>query len=139
MSVREALPGDLPRLRAIQAVTLAEPSPQLLTVGVDGPPICLVYASPQPTSYALAVTDGEEAYLAELAVANGYRGQGQGSTLVATLVDRLRARGVGTLRLTVRTVDTRARSFYGDRGFEAVSELPGRYAAGDGLLLERDL
>jgi len=139
MTVREAEPEDLPRLRAVQTVVLAEPWPELLAAGVDGPPVCLVYADPDPTGYALAVADGEAAYLAELAVARGHRGQGQGSALVAALVERLRDGGVRTLRVTVRAVDDRARSFYEDEEFAATAGLPDRYESGDGLLLEREL
>ena len=165
--VREARPEDLPRLRAIQTVTLAEPWPELLATGVDGPPVCLVYAdsgpgsgsSPdpdsdagpdpdadhgpdsdaQPTGYALAVADDDAGYLAELAVAEGNRGQGQGSALLAALVDRLRDRGVASLRVTVREIDERARSFYESHGFAERERLPDHYEDCDGLLLEREL
>lgn len=139
MTVRDARPADLPRLRAIQAVSLAEPWPELLAVAVDGPPFCLVHGDSDPTGYALGVTDGDAAYLAELAVARGYRGEGQGSALLAALDDRLRNRDVATLRVTVRAVDDRARSFYESNGFAVTAPLPDRYDAGDGLLLEREL
>lgn len=139
MTVREAESGDLPRLRAIQTVVLAEQWPELLAAAVDGPPVCLVYAAPDPTGYALSVADGERAYLAELAVAEGYRGQGQGSALLAALGERLRDSGVHTLQVTVRAVDGRARSFYENHEFSVTTELPDRYEAGDGLLLEREL
>lgn len=148
-SVREARPEDLPRLRAIQTVTLAEPWPELLTTGVDGPPVCLVYADSEadldpdsdtgPTGYALAVADDDAGYLAELAVAEGNRGQGQGSALLAALVERLRDRGVGSLRVTVREIDERARSFYESREFVERERLPDHYEDCDGLLLEREL
>jgi ribosomal-protein-alanine N-acetyltransferase len=157
--VRDARPGDLPRLRAIQTVTLAEPWPELLAVAVDGPPVCLVYTAPHldtdtgadsdsvldsasrssPTGYALAVADEDAGYLAELAVAEGHRGEGQGSALLDALVDRLRDRGVGTLRVTVRERDERARSFYASHGFVDRERLPDHYEDCDGRLLEREL
>lgn len=139
--VRPARPGDEPRLRAIQAVVLAEPWPELLAIAVDGPPVCLVYADPEPTGYALCVVDadGVDAYLAELAVADGYRGEGRGSTLVAALVERLREAGVERLRATVRSVDERARSFYADVGFEESERLPDHYAECDGVAMVREL
>jgi len=149
--VRPARPEDLPRLRAIQTVVLAEPWPELLSVAVDGPPVCLVYADadrdgpsgrdidPGPTAYALAVVDDDAGYLAELAVADGHRGEGQGSALLAALVDRLQDRGVETLRVTVREVDERARSFYESHGFLDRERLPDHYEDCDGRLLERDL
>lgn len=137
--VREAQPDDLPRLRAIQTVALAEPWPELLSVAVDGPPVCLVYADPDPTGYALAVADDREAYLVELAIARGHRGEGRGSTLLAALVGRLRDRNVSRLRVTVRTVDERARDFYENHGFTVRETLPGKYETGDGFALVREL
>jgi ribosomal-protein-alanine N-acetyltransferase len=112
-------------------------------VAVDGPPVCLVYADSGsgsgPTGYALAVADDDAGYLAELAVADGHRGAGQGSALLAALVDRLRDDGVDTLRVTVRDVDERARSFYESHGFVDRERLPDHYEGCDGRLLERDL
>ena len=137
--VREARPDDLARLRAIQTVVLAEPWPELLSVGVDGPPLCLVYADPDPTGSALAVADDDAGYLAELAVADGHRGEGQGSRLLEALVENLRERGVETLRVTVRAVDERARTFYESRGFEEHERLSDHYEDCDGLLLARVL
>jgi len=151
--VREARPGDLSRLRAIQTVVLAEPWPELLTVAVDGPPVCLVYAGSdsddgidsgaatvaKPTGYALAIADDDTGYLAELAVADGHRGEGQGSALLAALVDRLRDDGVETLRVTVRDIDDRARSFYESHGFVDRERLPDHYEDCDGRLMAREL
>ena len=137
--IREAQPEDRARLRAIQTVTLAEPWPELLAAAVDGPPTCLVCADPDPTGYALAVADDETGYLVELAVAAGHRGHGRGSVLLDALVDRFRDRGVTTLRVTVRVVDERARSFYEAYGFEERERLPDHYEDCDGLLLARDI
>jgi ribosomal-protein-alanine N-acetyltransferase len=126
-------------LRAIQTVVLAEPWPELLSVAVDGPPLCLVYADPGPTGYALAVADDEAGYLAELAVAEGHRGEGQGSALLDALVTELRDRDVRLVRVTVRATDERARSFYRQNGFERRDRLPDHYEDCDGLLLVRAL
>jgi len=138
-SVRPARPTDLPRLRAIQTVVLAEPWPELLSVAVDGPPLCLVYADPDPTGYALAVADDDAGYLAELAVADGHRGRGQGSALLDALVAELRDSGVERLRVTVRAVDERAQSFYREHGFEERERASDHYEDCDGLLLVREL
>ena len=119
--IREARPADRPRLRAIQTVVLAEPWPELLALGVDGPPLCLVYADPDPTGYA-----------------EGYRGEGRGTKLLIALVDRLRERAVSVLRVTVRTVDEDAQSFYEERGFSVESRLPDHYENCDGLSLTRE-
>jgi len=147
--VRRGKRGDLPALRAIQTAVLAEPWTELLTVAVDGPPVLLVATEPTTdgeglatlVGYALAVTDGDDTtgYLAELAVEPGSQGEGHGSALLSALVERLRESGVDRLRVTVRVVDDRARSFYREHGFERVERLPDRYESGDGLLLEREI
>ncbi|MFB6152497.1 MAG: GNAT family N-acetyltransferase [Haloarculaceae archaeon] len=139
--VRRARPDDLSRLRAIQTATLAEPRPELLSLGVRDPLLCLVYAGPTPTGYALAVVGepGESAYLAELAVAPGFRDEGRGGALVDALFDRLRSRGVSRLRVTVRAVDDRALSFYRERGFTVEERLPDHYENCDGRLLARTI
>jgi ribosomal-protein-alanine N-acetyltransferase len=53
--IRPADADDLPVLRAIQTATLAEPWPEMLALGADGPPLLLVYADPDVVGYALAI------------------------------------------------------------------------------------
>ncbi len=139
--IRPATPDDRPRLRAIQMAALAEPWDGLLGPAIDGPPVTLVATdeADDPTGYAVAVPQETVAYLAELAVAAGYRGEGRGSRLLAALCDRLAADGFETVELTVRADDERARRFYDDHEFAAQERLPGYYEDGDGLLLTRSL
>jgi ribosomal-protein-alanine N-acetyltransferase len=139
-AVREARPGDLPRLRAVRAASLREPPPHLLDVAVDGVGVVLVAtAAPGPVGYALAMSDGERAvaYLAELAVAPGHRRRGHGSALLSAVLDRLADHD--ELRLTTRAADDRARAFYEAAGFERLRRLPEHYVDGDGLLYGRRL
>lgn len=133
--IREARPGDETRLRAIQTNALDEPWPELLGVGVDGPPLVLVLDIGEPLGYALVVPDHPVAYLAEFAITPRKQGQGLGTTLMNGLLDRLRAGGFDTVRLTARADDERVRSFYNGFGFSVADELPGHYADGDGVLL----
>lgn len=138
--IRPATPADLPRLRAIQGASLDEPWPDLLEPAVEGPPTALVVtADGQPVGYAIAIPEGESAYLAEFAVAPDHRGAGHGSDLMAALCDRLAAEDFSSVRLTVRVDDRGARSFYGDHDFRARSLFPNHYENGDGLLLVRSL
>jgi|GEM_PF-464443 len=159
--VREARTDDGPRLRAIQSAALAQPVPDLLELGIGGGPTVLVAereservpdddgtARPDhradvggPVGYALAVTDaaGRVGYLVELAVAADARGEGHGSALLSTLVERFREDGVDRLRVTVRVVDERAREFYRSRGFDEGTRLPDHYEDCDGLLLVCEL
>ncbi|EMA06712.1 ribosomal-protein-alanine N-acetyltransferase [Haloarcula vallismortis] len=137
--IREARSEDEAQLRAIQMNTLDEPWPELLGVGVDGPPLVLVLDIGEPLGYALVVPDHPVAYLAEFAIAPGKQGQGLGTTLMGGLLDRLQAGGFETVRLTARADDERARGFYDGFGFAVADELPGHYDDGDGVLLVRDL
>jgi ribosomal-protein-alanine N-acetyltransferase len=137
--IREARSGDEHRLRAIQTGALDEPWPELLGVGIDGPPLVLVLDIGEPVGYALVVPDRPVAYLAEFAIAPGKQGQGLGTALMDGLLDRLRAGGFETIRLTARADDERARSFYDGVGFSLADELPDHYDDGDGVLLVRDL
>jgi len=137
--IREARPEDEVRLRAIQANALDEPWPELLGVGIDGPPLVLVLDIGEPVGYALVVPDRPVAYLAEFAIAPGKQGQGLGTVLMDGLLDRLRTGGFETIRLTARADDERARYFYDGFGFSVADELPDHYDDGDGVLLVRDL
>lgn len=138
--IRPAEPADYPALRAIQEAALDEHWPDLLELGVDGPPICLVVETDRPVGYALVVGGDGVAYVAELAVAPAEQGQGHGSELMTALVDRLRSAGFETVRLTARADDDRVRSFYETFGFDVVDTVPGHYDdGGDAVVLARSL
>ncbi|WP_423999642.1 GNAT family N-acetyltransferase [Haloarcula salina] len=136
--IREARPSDATRLRAIQTSALDEPWPELLDVGIEGPPLVLVLDAGGPAAYALVVPDRPVAYLAEFAVAPAMQGQGLGTALMDGLLERLREAGFETVRLTAREDDERARSFYDGFGFSKAEDLPGHYDDGDGVLLVRE-
>jgi ribosomal-protein-alanine N-acetyltransferase len=146
--IRLAHPDDLPRLRAVQAASLAEPWPDLLEPAIDGAGVVVV-ATPDaerddsgtetPVGYAVALADEESAYLAEIAVAPEHRREGWGSRLLDDLCARLAASGVGRLTLTVRLDDEGARAFYDAHGFRVRSLVPEHYADGDALRMETDL
>jgi len=139
--IRQAVPADEARLRAIQSAALDDPWPELLDVAIEGAPRVLVTDEGQgPIAYALTVPDHPVAYVAELAVAPAMQGQGYGTELLRTLVARLRAADFETVRLTARADDDRVRAFYDEAGFSVVDELPGHYDdGGDGVLLVREL
>lgn len=137
--IRLAEPGDYPALRAIQQFALDEPSPDLLELGVDGPPLVLVVETDRPVGYALVVPGDDVAYVAEFAVAPAEQGQGYGSELMEALLDRLGSEAVETVRLTARADDDRVRSFYEQFGFAVVETVPDHYVDGDGVVLARAL
>lgn len=138
--IREGRPDDLPRLRAIQAATLAEPWPELLEAATDGPPALYVVCEDRPVGYA-AVVGGPDgvAYVPELAVHPARQDRGLGSRLMDWLCDRLAADGYRKLRLTARAGDERARRFYREHDFEKLDRLPDHFENGDGVVLARPL
>jgi len=147
--IRAATVGDLPRLRALQLASLAEPWDGLLEPAIEGPPVVLVSTlrgragaatatdPAAPVGYAVAVPEGADAYLAELVVASGHRREGHGTALLDALADRLAAAGHERLTLTVHEADRRARAFYDSNAFGVRSLLPEHYEDGDALVLVR--
>lgn len=140
IDVRPVSPADRSTLAAIQSEALVEPSPDLLTAAFDGPLLGLVAVDGSPVGYLLALHDDARGYLPELAVAPARQGEGIGSALLSAVCERLRERGVETVRVTARASDDRARGFYETRGFERVDCVPDHYADGtDGVVYERGL
>jgi ribosomal-protein-alanine N-acetyltransferase len=153
--IREAVSADMPALETIQHATLASPWPELLDRAVHGDGVfCLVAALSQmeqktdlqtdlgidtPVGYALAL-DGDQCYLAEIAVHPEYRREGYGSELLKRVVDRT---DTDEIRLTVRADDPTAKAFYETHEFSVIDRLPGHYDDGedtrDGLLLSKSL
>ena len=125
--VREATAEDRPRLLAIQATSLDFGVPDLLRVGISGPPLVLVSGA-TPVGYALAI-EGTPTHLVELAVAPAHRGVGHGSALLTEVCNR-----GGECRLTVRSDNDGARRFYERHGFRVETRLPAYYGDDDGLL-----
>jgi len=127
--IRTATSTDLPTLLAIQATSLDSPQPALLRAGVDGPATVLVTGD--VVGYALALGH-DPIYLAELAVAPGYRGAGHGSALLNAVLAR-----DGYCRLTARADDARVRQFYERHDFRVEKRLSDHYGDADGLLMVR--
>lgn len=84
---------------------------------------------------------GDEAELADVAVAREHRGRGLGALLVGRAVERARARGAGSLFLEVRASNERALALYRSRGFRVISVRKGYYTRPreDALVMLRSL
>ena len=138
--IREARSTDRERLLTIQSASLTQPWPELLEMAVDGLPLVLVADDGGgPVAYALVVTAEPVATVAELAVAPPYQGEGYGSALFGSLLERLRSVGIERVRLTAKAEDERARSFYEKFDFTVEDTLANHYDDGDGVLLVRSL
>jgi len=141
VQIRPGTADALPALRRIQTAALAEPWPALLdlTTAEQGPR-CLVAHDGGPVGYVVVVTASHPvAYVPELAVRPDRQGEGIGSALLDALVASLDADGFERVRLTARVGDGAVRTFYRDRGFEAVERVPDHFEDGDGVVLERRL
>lgn len=88
--------------------------------------------------FLLALREGEEVHIHDLAVAPEHRRKGVASALLQRLFEEIR--GARRVRLEVRASNRAAQAFYKKHGFREVAVLPGYYADGeDGLLMVRDL
>lgn len=87
---------------------------------------------------AAAVLD--EAEIVNVAVSPRFRRQGIGRTLIAALIEKYKAKGVGRFDLEVRESNIAARSLYESLGFEYCGRRPRFYShpAEDALLMFRD-
>ncbi len=137
--IRPAESGDRPALSALQA-TLPEPTPALLSAGLDGGGIVLVSADARdrPVGYLLAVPGRDAAHVAEVAVAPEHRREGRASALLAALFARL-AGDVRTVRLAVAPDNDAANACYRGAGFRVVDRDPSYFDGGPALLMERPL
>lgn len=120
-------PGPLDVLVAVPA------SQQADSVAQQEPPVPAEGQAATPIGYALLVPGPEAVYLPELAVRPEYQGNGHGSVLLQTVLDR--SRPVGMVRLTVAVTNEGALRFYEQHGFERETRLPDRFDGEDGLLL----
>lgn len=145
--IREARPADASTINAIQRETLAAPWPELVDMALSTSSLpdlawCLIAdMEGVPVGYALGI-DGDQCYLAEIAVDPDHRRNGYASALIETVIDRTDCE---ELWLTARVGDTDARAFYEHHGFEMIERLPGHFEPGDteeardGLLLSKRL
>ncbi|MBS1855083.1 MAG: ribosomal protein S18-alanine N-acetyltransferase [Acidobacteria bacterium] len=90
--------------------------------------------------YAIACLERGMASLDSIAVAPEARGKGAAARLLASLVRRLKRRGVARLALMVKVTNRRARAFYERHGFRRVRQVARYYEDGqDGVLYHLDL
>jgi ribosomal-protein-alanine N-acetyltransferase len=91
--------------------------------------------------YVLALVLGQEAEIADLAVAPSARRRGVAKLLIGRILEDLEARGVASVFLEVRESNVAARALYGSSDFVAVGRRTGYYRnpTEDALLLKRDI
>lgn len=104
--------------------------------------ITILFAGPGPDGFVelrfrpSVYTDGLDAYIEELYVAPGRRGEGMGRALLDAAMDAARKRGAEHIDLTTGEADTAARALYESAGF---TNLEGGPAGPRMLYYEREL
>ncbi len=129
--MRRARKNDLARVAEIEAASFTTPwsastfrslldrSGPVLLVAEDG--------AGELVGYAVMWSYGDQGELANIAVADGWRGRGIGALLMDTILETAQHTGVRELFLEVRESNTRASAMYEHRGFELVGRRPAYY------------
>ena len=105
--------------------------PQGLSIVADDEGVILGYAVAWGT---------EETHLANLAVSEGERGKGIGSSLLDEVVAFVRRSKAVSIYLEVRVSNRIGRKFYADRGFVPTYLRKGYYESGeDAVIMEREV
>lgn len=143
VTIRPATADDVPDIHRIEKASFSDPwTPGAFRAMLAQPAVLGLAAERDGAlvGYALAVVVGDEAELANIAVAPGARGQGVGRTLLDALLDALRARGGATVFLEVRDSNEAAQALYRSRGFVSAGRRKGYYRrpTEDALVMRRD-
>jgi ribosomal-protein-alanine acetyltransferase len=90
--------------------------------------------------YVAGLMDGDEGYIASLAVAPDNRRQGIGRAMLDVLKRKFMSRGAVAMALHVRAANEPAIALYQSLGFTTHEEIPGYYGDGTpGLLMKMPL
>lgn len=140
MRIRRANLLDLPGIYRVEKQSFSHPWPLLafLPYFLDREALAFVAEEEGVIAFILAIREGEEIHIHDLAVAPEHRRKGVASALLTQLFSA--AKGVQRARLEVRFSNHPARAFYAKHGFREVAVLPHYYEDGeDGILMIRDL
>lgn len=140
MTVRLGQASDLPVLEAVQRV-LSEPAPELLAGALtsDGPLSVFVATESDrtPVGYVIVLPGPSAVYVPELAVLPAHQREGYGSALLSAVVTVAREQSIPEIRLTVAASNEQAQAFYESHDFTVRERIPGRFDAGDGVVLAK--
>ena len=126
MTVRPAVPGDVPAIAALERDCLGPDawSEALVAEGVTGSLPTVAYLVVEVdgvvAGHATASVAGDIAELQRIAVDPGHRRHGLAGALLDAVVDLSRAGGADRLLLEVREDNAGALAFYASRGFVEV-------------------
>lgn len=120
--IRPATIADIPAILVIEQASFADPWTLGAFRGMLSQPHVIgsvAESEGEVVGYTIAWAIGDEAELANLAVAPGRRGQGIGRLLLDALLALLDARGGANVFLEVRDSNEAAQALYRSRGFTA--------------------
>lgn len=140
MRIRQATLWDLLGIYRVEKWCFPDPWPLLafLPYLTDRDALAFVAEESGIIGFLLALWEGDEVHIHDLAVVPEHRRKGVGSALLGQLL----ARTIGTrrIRLEVRASNLAAQAFYKKHGFQEVEILPQYYADGeDAILMLRSL
>jgi len=129
-TVRPATLADLPAVLSIERIAFSDPwtaDAFRSMLGQDHVLTTVAERDGRLVGYSVAWAVGDEAELANLAVAPEHRGTGVAKRLLDHLLDDLDARGGATIYLEVRDSNAPAQGLYRSRGFTAAGRRKGYY------------
>lgn len=138
--IRRAGPRDLLEIYQVEKASFPDPWPLLafLPYILEHDSLAFVAEEHKVIAFILAVREGEEVHIHDLAVSPEHRRKGVATALLAHLIAEVQ--GARRIRLEVRASNTAARAFYQKQGFREAAILPGYYVDGEeGILMIRDL
>lgn len=130
LTVRPATPADLPAILSIERIAFSDPWTADAFRSMLGQEHVLTTVAERDgrvVGYSVAWAVGDEAELANLAVAPEHRGAGVAKRLVDHLLQAIEARGGATIYLEVRDSNAPAQGLYRSRGFTAAGRRKGYY------------
>ena len=129
--IRPLAPADVDAVARLEAEAFSTPwsAQTFRSLAERSGPVLLVAESPElpVTGYAVLWSFGDQAELANIAVAPGCRGRGVGSALLDAVLAAARERGAREVFLEVRESNQTARAMYERRGFQQIGRRPGYY------------
>jgi ribosomal-protein-alanine N-acetyltransferase len=147
VALRPAVIGDLEAVVAIEQMSFSDPPWSRASFGslIDNRRACFTVAlSPgddRVIGYVVAWAVGDEAEVANLAVAPSWRARGVGAQLLDAALDEVAEHGARVAHLEVRETNAAAHSLYTSRGFQPVGRRRRYYRdpVEDAVLLRCDL
>jgi len=143
VTLRPVEEGDLDAMVVIERASFSDPWSRASFASMCAHPHAIARALVRDgllLGYTVAWMVGDEAELANIAVAADARGGGLGGLLLDDLLGEIARRGGATVYLEVRAGNVAAQALYASRGFVARGLRRGYYAAPveDAVIMRRD-